>query len=43
VLRASAFVFGAAAVGKLTGISIARIRLARLYRHLRVKYNLEGD
>jgi hypothetical protein len=37
-----AFVFTASIVGKLTGIGIARIRLALLYRHLRVKYELEG-
>jgi VIT1/CCC1 family predicted Fe2+/Mn2+ transporter len=43
VLRASAFVFGAAVAGKLTGIGIARIRLALLYRQLRITYNVEGN
>ena len=42
VVRASAFVLGATVAGKLTGIGIARIRLALLYRHLRIKYDVEG-
>ncbi len=41
-LWGTAFVFGAGIVGKLTGIGIARIRLAMLYRHLRIRYHMEG-
>ncbi len=41
-LWGTAFVFSAGIVGKLTGIGIARIRLALLYRHLVVKYQMKG-
>lgn len=43
VVLGTAFVFGAGIVGKLTGIGIARIRLAMLYRHLRIRYRVEGE
>jgi hypothetical protein len=42
-LWGTAFVFGAGIVGKLTGIGIARLRLALLYRHLRITYHVEGS
>jgi len=38
----AAFVFGSAVVGKLTGMGIARLRLALLYRDLRIRFPLEG-
>jgi hypothetical protein len=38
----AAFVFGSAVVGKLTGKGIARLRLALLYRDLRIRFPLEG-
>lgn len=40
VLASSAFVFTASVIGKLTGIGIARLRLALLYRRLSVKYQI---
>jgi hypothetical protein len=42
VLRGAAWVFGATIIGKLVGIGIARFRLTRLYRRLRVEYHVEG-
>ena len=41
-LRGAALVFGASVIGKLTGLGIARFRLARLDRHLRTEYHVEG-
>jgi hypothetical protein len=41
VFLGTAFVFGAGMAGKLAGIGVARIRLAMLYRHLRVKYRVK--
>ena len=38
VLRGAAFIFAGGVVGKLVGIGIARVRLAWLYRQLRVRY-----
>lgn len=43
VVLGTAFVFIAGIVGKLAGIFIARIRLAMLYRHLRIRYRVEGE
>jgi hypothetical protein len=41
-LKGTAFVLGAGIAGKLTGIGIARFRLSLLYRHLRIRYHVEG-
>jgi hypothetical protein len=41
-LRESAFVFGTSMVGKTIGIGVARMRLALLYRELRIRYGIEG-
>jgi len=38
VLRDAAIVFGAGVAGKLTGLAIARVRLAWLYHEIRVRY-----
>ena len=38
----AAFIFGSAAIGKLIGMGIARIRLALLYRDLRIRFEPEG-
>ena len=38
VLRDGAIVFGAGIAGKLTGLAVARVRLAWLYRELRIRY-----
>jgi hypothetical protein len=37
------FIFCSSILGKLTGITVAKIRLALLYRHLRFMYRLEGE
>ncbi len=42
-LEGTAFIFGASIVGKATGIVIARIRLAWMYRELRIRYRMEGE
>lgn len=39
----TAFVFAASLAGKLTGIGLARIRLALLLRHLRIHYPVKGE
>ena len=36
------FIFGSAVTGKLIGVGIARIRLALLYRDLRIRFEREG-
>lgn len=41
VLWGAAFVMAASAFGKLTGMGIARLRLALLYRRLRIGFSLE--
>jgi hypothetical protein len=41
-LRGSALVFGASIVGKTIGIGVARLRLALIYRDLRIRYGIEG-
>lgn len=41
VLLGAAFVLAASALGKLTGMGIARLRLALLYRRLRIGFSLE--
>lgn len=38
LLRAAAIVLAAGLAGKLIGIGIARLRLALLYRHLRIRF-----
>ena len=38
VLRDGAVVVGASIAGKLTGLALARVRLAWLYRELRIRY-----
>jgi hypothetical protein len=42
ILQGTASVFGACILGKGTGVGIARIRLARLNRELRLRYYNEG-
>ncbi len=42
-LQGTAFVFGAGIAGKLTGIGVARVRLTLLYRHLHIKYQIQGS
>ena len=42
-LFAVLFVFVSSIVGKFVGISLAKVRLARLYRCLNAKYGLEGE
>ena len=37
------FIFLSSIVGKFTGIGLAKIRLAGLYRHLNAKYGPEGE
>jgi hypothetical protein len=41
-LVGAVFVFGAGMIGKAVGVGIARVRLAVLYRGLRVRYRTEG-
>ena|ERR1700741_3508551 len=40
-LRGAAFVLSASMLGKAIGIGIARIRLALIYRELRLRYRIE--
>ena len=42
VLASTGFVFTSGVVGKLTGIGIARLRLALMYRQLSAKYRSAG-
>jgi hypothetical protein len=42
-LRGTAFAFGASIAGKATGIGVARIRLALMYRELRIRYDTERE
>jgi hypothetical protein len=41
-LCGSAFVFGASILGKAIGIGVARMRLALVYRKVRIRYHIEG-
>ncbi|MGH7497792.1 MAG: hypothetical protein ACREL3_02960 [Gemmatimonadales bacterium] len=43
LLGGAVLVCSAGIIGKLTGVGVARIRLALLYRDLRIRYVLEGD
>lgn len=43
ILLGILFVFCSSILGKLAGITVAKIRLALLYQHLRFKYGLEGE
>ncbi len=43
LLRGLALIFGAGIAGKLTGIALARLRLALLYRRLRLRFAPEGE
>jgi len=43
LLADAGLVFGAAIAGKLAGIAIARLRLALLYREVRIQFAIEGD
>lgn len=38
----AAIIFGSAVIGKLIGMGIARLRLALLYRELRIRFEPEG-